>query len=105
MKRKILFLLFFVTVILAYSEDKLNIGGGKIVKVNNYIITEDELNSRYSILILNNIQPGMQKPTKKDVLNELNSAQLVSDELKNHKEIIISEDEFNKSISQMQINI
>ena len=35
-------------------------------------------------------------------MNELISAQLVSDELKNHKEIIISEDEFNKSISQMQ---
>jgi SurA N-terminal domain len=93
MKKYLLFaVIFILNIFFLYSADNVNVGGGKIVKINNYVITEDELNTKYNFF-LKSIPAGNPKPTKKEVLTELINNQLISQEMRAQKSLIPNQKE------------
>ena len=97
--KKILIVLFTIllTVTFLFSA-KLNVGKDKIVKVNNRIITLSELENKYNI-ISNEIPDKSQVPSKKEILQQMIYHELIVEEAKKTKSIILDENTLNKYIS------
>ncbi len=93
--KKTLFIMITILLItsLAFSA-KLNVGKDKIVKVNNRIITLDELEKNYNDLL--EYLPEGQTATKKQVLDQMINAELILEEAKKTKSIVPDENKFKQ---------
>lgn len=107
MRKGIVLIILLLLITNVGYPARLNIGDDKIVKVNEKIITERDLKKFYDLTIKQlefiYLQAGQEltekdKPTMKMVLQNLIQSELLKEEIKKTKTIILDEVEFKKNL-------
>lgn len=98
--KKIVVILSVLSLILPVFSATLNIGRDKIVKVNNAIITQNELERRYNEIAKLQESMGGEKPTKKSVLQTMIEEKLLQEEIRQAKNLILDDNQYDYMMKQ-----
>ena len=103
MKKAIIVFFTFLLFTIPIFSAKINVGKDKIVKVNNRIITLSELEKKYND-ISEAFPDKSQVPSKKVILQQMIYHELLVNEAKNTKSIILDEKTFNQYLNYFKQN-
>ena len=101
MKKYIFMGVVFILFISAAYSKRLDVGKDKVVKVNNHIITLKELEKKYNELL--KLLPEGQKLTKKEVLQSMIEQELLLEEIRGAKSLVLNEEHFKQMLDQQKM--